>query len=139
MADGETGLRAAGSEDWIDVAPQRDGVELMRARFAGLAFARHRHDTYTLCVTDEGLQGFNYRGAARLSAPGQVTVLHPDEPHDGHAAADGVFAYRSVYVAPDRISAAARSLCGRSVPLPFLGNPVTRNERLAGTIRGAFQ
>jgi AraC-like DNA-binding protein len=110
--------------DWIESAPPAGGAALLRAWFAGRAFARHRHDTYAVCVTDRGLQGFDYRGAAWTSAPGQVVVLHPDEPHDGRAAAAEGFGYRIAYVAPDRIAAAARALCGAAVPLPFLGDPV---------------
>jgi AraC-like DNA-binding protein len=114
--------------DWIESTPPAGGAALLRAWFAGPAYARHRHDTYAVCVTDRGLQRFDYRGAAWTSAPGQVVVLHPDEPHDGRAASAVGFGYRIAYVAPDRIAAAARALCGADVPLPFVREPV-----LAGT------
>jgi AraC-like DNA-binding protein len=119
--------------DRIESAPQAGGVTLLRAWFAGHAYARHRHDTYAICVTDRGLQGFDYRGAARLSAPGEVVVLHPDEPHDGRAAAPEGFGYRIVYVAPEKIAAAARALCGTAVPLPFLRDPVLTRPVQAST------
>jgi len=125
--------------DRIESAPQAGGVALLRAWFAGHAYARHRHDTYAICVTDRGLQGFDYRGAARLSAPGEVVVLHPDEPHDGRAAAAEGFGYRIVYVPPEKIAAAARALCGTTVPLPFLRDPVQRSAALARAVNGAFQ
>jgi AraC-like DNA-binding protein len=130
--------------DRIESAPQAGGVSLLRAWFAGHAYARHRHDTYAICVTDRGLQGFDYRGAARLSAPGEVVVLHPDEPHDGRAAAPEGFGYRIVYVAPEKIAAAARALCGTAVPLPFLRDPIlTRRVQasaaLARALGDAFQ
>lgn len=110
--------------DWIESTPPAGGLALLRAWFAGAAYARHRHDTYAICVTDRGLQAFDYLGAARTSAPGQVVVLHPDEPHDGRAASPDGFGYRIAYVAPEKIAAAARALCGAAVPLPFVRDPV---------------
>lgn len=137
--EGAAGLAGSLAGDLIVATPLQDGVELMRARFGGRAFGRHRHDTYNVCITEQGLQGFNYRGAARASAPGQVTVLHPDEPHDGHALTAEGFGYRSVYVAPDRIADAAAALCRRPVPLPFVREPVAANAILAGALAMAFE
>lgn len=136
---GQAGASNVAVGDSIISTRLRDGIELMRARFSGRAFARHRHDTYNICLTDHGLQGFNYRGAAQASEPGQVIVLHPDEPHDGHALTSAGFGYRSVNVAPERIADAAAALCGRSVPLPFAQEPVSANGSLAGALTGAFE
>ena len=87
--------------DWMHGTAPQGGLELLSAWFGGRAYAKHRHDTYAICVTDDGLQAFDYRGAARLSAPGHVVVLHPDEPHDGRAGSDEGFGYRIVYVERD--------------------------------------
>lgn len=125
--------------DRIESAPPAGGVALLRASFARFAYARHRHDTYAVCVTDRGLQAFDYRGAAHTSAPGQVVVLHPDEPHDGRAASAEGFGYRIVYVAPDRIGAAARAVCGTAVPLPFVRDPVLASRVLARAVGRAFE
>jgi AraC-like DNA-binding protein len=135
-----TASAAAGQRgDRIEIAPSSGGVTLLRASFAGFAYARHRHDTYAVCLTDHGLQAFDYRGAARASAPGQVVVLHPDEPHDGRAASPAGFGYRIVYVAPERIGAAARALCGPAVPLPFVRDPVSASPALARAVDCAFR
>ena len=56
------------SGDWIVHGAPGGGVELLRAWFAGRAYARHRHDTYAVCVTETGLQAFDYRGATRISS-----------------------------------------------------------------------
>lgn len=76
----------------------------MEAWFAGVAYHTHRHDTYAICLTTDGAQAFGYRGAGELSLPGQVVVLHPDEPHDGRAATPAGFGYRIIYVEPALIS-----------------------------------
>ena len=114
------------------------GVELFRAWFAGPAYAKHRHDTYAIGLTDRGVQVFDYRGAGRVSTPGQVVVLHPDEVHDGNPGTDAGFGYRIVYVEPARMAEALRAVRGRPGPLPFVREPVSRNGRLARAVERAF-
>jgi len=124
--------------DWTCSTAPTGGVELLRAWFGGRAYSRHRHDTYAICVTETGIQTFDYRGATRTSAPGQVVVLHPDEPHDGRAGSAEGFGYRIAYVAPSLVADAARALCGAAVPLPFVPEVVSSNAPLAAAIAGAF-
>jgi AraC-like DNA-binding protein len=116
-----------------------DGVELLRAWFGGRAFARHRHDTYAIGVTEAGVQMFEYRGRLERSTPGQVVVLHPDEAHDGRAGDRAGFGYRIVYVEPAKIAAAVRTIRGRPAPLPFVRDPVFGSPRLARAVTAAFQ
>jgi AraC-like DNA-binding protein len=123
---------------WIASEGPVGGVELFRAWFAGPAYAKHRHDTYAIGVTDRGVQVFDYRGAGRVSMPGQVVVLHPDEVHDGNAGTEAGFGYRIVYVEPSHMSEALRSLRGRPYPLPFVREPVSENGLLARAVRRAF-
>jgi AraC-like DNA-binding protein len=122
----------------MDGAAPLAGVELLRAWFAGEAYARHRHDTYGICSTDSGVQVFEYRGATRVSRPGQVVVLHPDEVHDGRAGTRDGFGYRIVYVEPSHIADAVRAIQGRARPLPFVREPVSDDARLARAIDEAF-
>jgi hypothetical protein len=114
------------------------GVELLRARFGGRAFRRHRHDTYAIGVTEAGVQVFDYRGRVERSAPGQVTVLHPDEAHDGRAGGEGEFGYRIVYVEPARMADAVREIRGCPGPLPFVREPVSDSQTLALAVTAAF-
>jgi len=115
------------------------GVELLRAWFGGRAFARHRHDTYAIGVTEAGVQVFDYRGRVERSTPGEVVVLHPDEAHDGRAGGGDGFGYRIVYVEPARIAAAARAIRGHAAPLPFVREPVSRSSTLARAVTAAFR
>src|ERR671935_2884699 len=124
--------------DWLRSRGPVGGVELLQARFSGRGFAPHRHDTYGIAVTDLGVQTFDYRGSLERSLPGQVTVLHPDEQHDGRAGTDGGFGYHIVYVAPAQIGAALRAITGQPTPLPFVREPVAVSPRLAGAVRDAF-
>jgi AraC-like DNA-binding protein len=124
--------------DWTCSTAPTGGVELLRAWFGGRAYTRHRHDTYAIGITETGIQTFDYRGATRSSAPGQVVVLHPDEAHDGRAGSAEGFGYRIAYVAPGLVADAARALCGAAVPLPFVSEVVSSNALLSEAITGAF-
>jgi AraC-like DNA-binding protein len=137
---GQQGLeRSCGAGDWVRGHGPTDGVELLRAHFTVRAFAKHRHDTYAICVTEVGLQEFDYRGRVERSRPGQVTVLHPDEPHDGRPGAAGGFGYRIVYVDPARIADAVRAIRGRPAPLPFVREPVLDSPTLSSAVSAAFR
>jgi AraC-like DNA-binding protein len=129
------GRPAAG---WIASTRPVGGVELFHAWFAGEAYRKHRHDTYAIGLTDRGVQMFDYRGAARVSTPGQVVVLHPDETHDGRAGTEEGFGYRIVYVEPSRLAEALRALRGRPSPLPFVRGPVSTNPTLSQAVERAF-
>jgi AraC-like DNA-binding protein len=115
-----------------------EGVELLRAWFGGRAYARHRHDTYAIGVTETGVQTFDYRGRVERSLPGEVVVLHPDEMHDGRPGTASGFGYREVYVDPARIAAAVREINGRAATLPFVRRPIVRTARLARAVTAAF-
>ncbi len=124
--------------DWVRSRGPVGGVELLQAWFGGRGFATHRHDTYAIGVTDMGVQTFDYRGSVERSLPGQVTVLHPDESHDGRAGTERGFGYHIVYVAPERIGAAVCAITGRPTPLPFVREPVGFHPLLAGAVSEAF-
>ncbi len=124
---------------WIASARPVGGVELFSAWFAGEAYQKHRHDTYAIGVTDSGVQVFDYRGAVHASTPGQVTVLYPDEIHNGRAGTDDGFGYRILYVEPALLADAVRALRGRPYPLPFLNEPVSANATLSQAIEEAFR
>ncbi len=125
----------AADRDWIRIAPSCPGLERVEAFFAGHAFEPHRHDTYAIGFTLAGVQAFRYRGAAELSVPGQVFVLHPDETHDGHAGTGAGFRYRILYVEPHVLQDA---LGGAHAPLPFVRDAVSTDKRLAATILPAL-
>jgi AraC-like DNA-binding protein len=124
---------------WITSARPAEGVELFRAWFAGPAYETHRHDTYAIGLTDCGVQVFDYRGAARVSLPGQIVVLYPDEAHDGRAGTADGFGYRIVYVEPSQLADALRTIRGRPCPLPFVADPVSTSAGLSRAIDAAFR
>src|SRR5262245_28734914 len=125
--------------DWMRSTDAENGVECLEAWFQGYAYHKHRHDTYAICLTTSGVQAFNYRGAAEISMPGQVVVLHPDELHDGHAGTEDGFGYRILYVEPALIFQAVQVLVGQACALPFVRSAVATNPKLSAAIMSAFQ
>jgi len=97
------------------------GLERADVYLTACAFEPHRHDTYTLGITTAGVQTFRYRGARRVSLPGRLVILHPDELHDGAPGTDDGFGYRALYLAPELV----REALG-GADLPFVADPVQR-------------
>jgi len=93
-------------QDRIHFDQTGGSLQRLAARFGGHAYDLHRHETYAVGLTLWGAQSFHYRGGVSTSAAGQVMVIHPDEPHDGHAGVDEGFGYRMLYVDPAAVSAA---------------------------------
>jgi len=119
--------RSCAQANWIRAAPSSPGLERIEAYFSGHGFDPHRHDTYAIGYTLDGVQAFRYRGAARRSTRGQVFVLHPDELHDGHAGTSAGFRYRILYVEPRLIQEAVGAL-------PFVRDAVSNDALLARAI-----
>jgi AraC-like DNA-binding protein len=107
--------------DSIRFGTRAPGLDRAVVYLSACAFEPHRHDTYTIGITTAGVQTFRYRGARRVSLPGQLVILHPDETHDGAAGTDEGFGYRALYVAPELVHDA---LDGSA--LPFVADPVQK-------------
>jgi AraC-like DNA-binding protein len=119
------------ASDSIKVAPVSGGIERIEAHFHGNAFEPHRHDTYALGLTLQGVQAFRYRGMVRYSQPGNIIVLHPDELHDGGAGTDEGLHYRMMYLPPAMLTGA---LGDRPRGLPFVPSPVIADRAFAANL-----
>ena len=120
--------------DWIRIGRSRPGLDRIEACFAGHGFDPHRHDSYAIGITLQGVQSFGYRGTTLHSQVGQAMVLHPDEVHDGRAGTQAGFRYRILYVDPGLIQEA---LGGRA--LPFVREAVTGDPCLTVVVARALE
>jgi len=116
-------------------APAFPGLERIEARFFGAVFEPHRHDTYAIGLTLDGVQTFYYRGEKRVSRPGEIIILHPDEVHDGGAGAEDGLRYRMLYLEPSLLQ---RCLDAESSSLPFVDQPIVVDPRLRSVLDGAL-
>jgi len=103
------------------------GLERIDVSISRYSYERHRHDTYGIGVTLEGIQTFNYRGAGRISVPGKCVILHPDEVHDGAAGDATGLHYRMFYLDPALL---AQALSPLGETLPFISTPVVDDPEL---------
>ncbi|MBB5043537.1 AraC family transcriptional regulator [Shinella fusca] len=129
------GLERSCEGDWVRHAPWQVGIQRIEAFFSGEAYAPHRHDTYSIGYTIDGVQSFDYRGTHLDSTPGRVIVLHPDEVHNGEAGTEQGFHYRMLYIEPSMVrEALGRPACA----LPFVRDAVLGDPRLFSVIHSAF-
>jgi AraC-like DNA-binding protein len=119
-------IKAKVHSNWIRHAP--GAVERFEAWFTGHAYEPHRHDTYTLAITLQGVQSFRYRGEACRSLPGNALILHPDELHDGWAGTDAGFAYRAITIDPCLIQDVLQGSA-----LPFVEGAISSERDILST------
>lgn len=121
--------------DFIATDHPFPGIQRLRAGFFGHAYDPHRHESYAIGVTERGLQAFRYRGIDCVSTTGWTIVLHPDELHDGHAAAPEGFVYRMLYINATLVADALEE----GAALPFVPDPVGDDPVLAAALIEAFE
>lgn len=129
------GLERSCASDWVRTAPWQTGIQRIEAFFSGEAYAPHRHDTYSIGYTIQGVQSFDYRGVRSDSVSGQTIVLHPDEVHDGKAGTSEGFHYQMLYIEPSLLREA---LDPAVRALPFVKDAVLSDPSLLHAIHTAF-
>jgi AraC-like DNA-binding protein len=115
------------SDDHIIHDAGVSGLERIDVSISRYSYEPHRHDTYGIGVTLEGVQAFSYRGARRVSTPGKCIILHPDEVHDGAAGDETGLHYRMFYLDPALL---AEALAPLGATLPFVPTPVVEDAEL---------
>ncbi|WP_207260782.1 AraC family transcriptional regulator [Desulfovibrio sp. Huiquan2017] len=118
---------------YVSALPFWGGVELLRARFVTQRFSRHFHEGFAVGCIEDGAMRFRYRGESVVAARGQVNLVVPGEPHDGHGAGEAGWTYRMFYLSPDALMAAARELVRRP-ELPHFRAGVLDDPALAACI-----
>ena len=117
--------------NWFRQQVSRPGFERAEGVLTSYAYTPHRHDTYAVGITLDGVQSFAYRGGSWRSLPGQAFVLHPDEVHDGRAGTEAGLRYRIAYIEPWLVQEA---LPAYRAPLPFFRDTVVTDGPLRAAI-----
>jgi len=118
----------------MSALPFLGGVDMLSARFVTQNFSRHFHEGYAVgCIVD-GAMRFNYLGENVVAPRGQVNLVVPGEPHDGHGADEAGWAYRMFYLPPGALVEASEALMPRPRP-PHFRTGVIDDPALARCIR----
>jgi AraC-like DNA-binding protein len=103
---------------------------LLRASFTRHRYELHTHSTYVVAVVTRGCEGLRV-GSRRYVAPvGSIILVNPEEPHDGEAAAEGGWAYRTLYP-PTALLARVQEEAGIRGGLPGFRGAVIDDRGLA--------
>lgn len=103
------------------------GLELCRADHAGFRYGRHVHLDYHLGLVESGAQKFMHRGSSSPLVPGQLSLLNPDEAHDGGCFDEAGFRVRVFSLSPELVAGLAEEL---EAPLPFFAQPLQHQPHL---------
>jgi AraC-like DNA-binding protein len=110
------------------------GTTLLHATFITQNFARHSHDGFAVGVIEDGVLEFTYRREKLAATPGRISLVNPDEPHDGHSATQTGWTHRMFYLEPKVLEQAAEQLRDKPVSLPFFQKGVIDDHDLATEI-----
>ena len=78
------------------------GIELFEAAFTSQTFALHAHAGFAIGAIAEGAGGYVCRGESMILPAGTLSLMNPEEPHTGHAAA-GRVRYNMLYASEDAV------------------------------------
>lgn len=95
------------------------GVDLFEAAFSTQTFPRHAHEGFSIGAITDGAGGYRRRGETMLLPRGTLSLMNPEEPHTGYAAA-GHVRYKMLYASEAAVRAVLglRTLRGFSEPAP---------------------
>ncbi|MAA97545.1 MAG: AraC family transcriptional regulator [Stappia sp.] len=79
-----------------------NGVDLFEAAFSSQTFSRHAHEGFSIGAIAEGAGGYVCRGERMVLPAGTLSLMNPEEPHTGHAAA-GHVRYNMLYVTEEAV------------------------------------
>ncbi|WP_110188770.1 AraC family transcriptional regulator [Pokkaliibacter plantistimulans] len=83
------------------------GVELVRAYYQGFEFEPHVHEDFHIGICDFGAQDFMHKGSRYVLAPQRLSLINPDDVHDGKGAVTGNYQVRCLRVSADCIARVA--------------------------------
>jgi AraC-like DNA-binding protein len=116
--------------------PNLGNVELLHATYITQNFAPHTHEGFAVGVIENGALAFDYRGQSLIAPPGTINLANPDEPHNGHAAAETGWTYRMFYLDAELLRQAASEIAGCPKNLPFFQAGVIWDDELSLVIHG---
>ncbi|MCX4026824.1 AraC family transcriptional regulator [Endozoicomonas sp. SM1973] len=100
-----------------------EGLNLSVAHYVRFQFQRHFHLDYHIGVVQQGCQCFFHRGSSYNLAPGQVSIINPDESHDGHSLEKQGYQVRVLAISPSLMQTWVDDIADKPGTLPFFSEP----------------
>lgn len=94
-------------------------------------YPRHWNETFVIQVVEQGVNECECRGATHRVSTGSILFINPHEIHTGSAAGATPLNYRSLYPAPELLTAVASQCHGRKASLPIFSALIAEDARLA--------
>ena len=92
-------------------------LALLKARFRRHRYERHTHPTYVIALITDGCERVRIGNQVVVAPTGSVLIVNPEEWHDGEAAAEEGWAYRTFYPSVPLLTAIAAELGRQLTPL----------------------
>lgn len=109
-------------------------LECLYAKYFTFSFAPHFHNAHAIGVIESGADVFDYRGAERVAAKGEIMLLNPAEVHTGHAIDENGWTFRIMYVDPELMRNVRQEITGKSSDIPFFSKSVVHDDSTARRI-----
>lgn len=109
-------------------------LECLYAEYLTFSFAPHFHEGFAIGVIESGADVFDYRGAERIAAAGDIMLINPSEVHTGHAIDENGWTFRMMYVDPELMRKVCEELTGKISDIPFFSKTVVRDDSTARRI-----
>ncbi len=109
-------------------------VDCLYAEYQTFSFAPHFHEGFAIGVIESGADVFDYRGAERIAAAGDIMLINPAEVHTGHAIDENGWTFRIMYVDPELMRKVRQEITGKSSDIPFFSKTVVRDDATARRI-----
>jgi AraC-like DNA-binding protein len=111
-----------------------EGLEILHASYLTHSFARHTHDTFAIGLIEAGAGAFDSRGTTHIARASTIFVIHPDEVHNGYAAAPSGWTYRMLYPDPALFEHFGLEAPRGSHALPFFPHTIIEDTYLHGLL-----
>lgn len=105
-------------------------VELLHAKYATYAFARHTHEGVAIGVIEDGAESFWYHGANHVATRRNIVVFNPGEVRTGQGADERGWTFRNFYMDARLLQRAASETAGRPKDIPFFRDPIIRDSQM---------
>ena len=60
-----------------------ESVDVLKAHFKDTVFGRHSHSEFVISLVEQGAKKFHHKGMTHIAKKGAISIVSPDELHDG--------------------------------------------------------